>query len=436
MKCECPAAGLCSRRGCEIPGVHWNKCQAGQVATIDKLYEFSPAHPERKGVSYMNQRIGVGTALKARIASLLAIKADGGSCGCNNLAQQMDKWGPQECEVRREFIVGKLMENKRMLIDAMTVVEPTVLQSITATLVGWIVGSGLTDSALRAGAHWMLTQAINETVALIASIPRPKPPRIATTNLGAVRGPSVEPIDTSDLIRNLQMHIWPTANGAWRWNCDEVMRRSSLFNGRRIVAIAVDDASCSADEVKEYLKGFTDDFIVVTNNPQLREVESWLPLLERQHSLDSREVTFSCHSKISRHDVSLVNEHSTLYRWTSAMYETCLDHWEFVREQLAIKAMTGSFKRYGMFGTPRNHRWHYSGTFYWFRNRDVFQRDWKTVDQRFFGTEAYPGLLFHPDDTGCLFADNAKDLYKLDYWDSEIQPALERWRNERSVQTA
>jgi hypothetical protein len=88
-----------------------------------------------------------------------------------------------------------------------------------------------------------------------------------------------------------------------------------------------------------------------------------------------------------------------------------------------------------MFGTPRNHRWHYSGTFYWFRNRDVFQRDWRTVDQKFFGTEAYPGLLFHPDDTGCLFADKTKDLYKLDYWNSEIQPALERWRNARSVQT-
>jgi hypothetical protein len=348
----------------------------------------------------------------------------------------MDSWGPEECEARREFIVDKLMKNKHMLVDALVVVEPNIWQSITTKIAGWIVGSGLTDPVLRAGAHWLLTESINETVAIAAPKQKQKVSRKAVPNPGAVRGPVVEPIDTSDLVRNFQMHIWPTANGAWRWNCDEVMRRAGLFNGRRIVAIATDKSSCSADEVKEYLNGFTDDFIVVANNPQLREVVSWIQLLDRQYSLDPREVTFSCHSKISRHDVSAEDDNSTLYRWTSVMYETTLDHWDLVQEQLSTKAITGSFKRYGMFGTPRNHRWHYSGTFYWFRNRDVFQRDWKKVDQKFFGTEAYPGLLFHQEDAGCLFLDNTKDLYKLDYWNSEIQPALERWRSERSVQTA
>lgn len=109
------------------------------------------------------------------------------------------------------------------------------------------------------------------------------------------------------------------------------------------------------------------------------------------------------------------------------MYRTCLDDWERVQEHLTTKAMTGSFKRYGQFTTRGNHRWHYSGTFYWFRNRDVFQRNWRHVDRKFFGTESWPGHMFRPEETGCLFMDGADDLYLHEYWTKTIEPALEQW---------
>lgn len=88
----------------------------------------------------------------------------------------MDKWGPDECEARREYIVDRLMENKQMIANSLAVVEPTILQSIAATLASWTIGSGLADSALRAGANWMLSEAIKETRNLIAAIP-PSPQR-------------------------------------------------------------------------------------------------------------------------------------------------------------------------------------------------------------------------------------------------------------------
>lgn len=37
-ECACPAAGLCQRRGVKIPGVHWQKCQAGLSEVIDQIY--------------------------------------------------------------------------------------------------------------------------------------------------------------------------------------------------------------------------------------------------------------------------------------------------------------------------------------------------------------------------------------------------------------
>jgi hypothetical protein len=353
----------------------------------------------------------------------------------------MDQWGPDECDARREYIISRLMENKEMLKDSLVSLGSTV-QSIA----GWTVGLGLLDPALRLGAGWLLSEAIKDVRHRLEEAANVRKLEVKTTFNSPrrrrrrgegtpVRGPNVETIDTSNLIRNFQMHIWPSRNGAWQWNCDQVMERASLFNGRRIVSIATDKDSCSAGEVREYLKDFTTDFLEFSNDPSIREVVSFVPMLERQQSLDSNQVTFSCHSKIARHHVDEHTEDSTLYRWTSVMYETCLDHWDLVKEQLATKAMTGAFKRYGMFDTFNNHQWHYSGTFYWFRNRDVFNRDWRTVDQFFFGTESYPGLMFHPDDTGCLFADYSDDLYSLEYWNEEIQPQLERFRNERPIQT-
>lgn len=372
---------------------------------------------------------GVGACLAKRIANFLTVKGSA-SCGCNSLAGQMDRWGPDHCKKNRKYIVDRLMQNKQMLSEAVG-----SLGSVAESVFGWIIGTSLLDPVLRKGAEWLLDESIKEAEQNILLARQNKRLTSRKPSPGTpVRGPLVEPIDVSNLIRNFQMHIWPSMNGAWRWNCDQVMARAELFNGRRIVAIATDNNSCSADEVKEYMKGFTSDFIVIANDPRKREVASWLPMLERQQTSNANEVTFSCHSKVSRHKVTLDQEGSTLYRWAGAMYETCLDGWDLVREQLATKAMTGSFKRYGLFKTRNNHCWHYSGTFYWFRNRDVFNRNWTVVDQNFYGTESYPGLLFHPDDTGCLFADDAGDLYKLDYWKSDIQPQLERWRNERSLQ--
>lgn len=241
--------------------------------------------------------------------------------------------------------------------------------------------------------------------------------------------PPVEPLELTEPVRrNCIFHLWPVRHvGAWQWNCDQLIQRAHLFNGRRVVAIAVSHDADEPEVVKEYLRDFTDEFVVMRNKKQLREVVTFVPMLERIQSLNPNEVTWSGHGKCVRHRIGPDIGGSTIFRWTDAMYRTTLDDWPAVREALKTNAMVGSFRRFGEFNIRGNHRWHYSGTFYWFRHVDVFRRNWRYVPKRFFGTEAWPGQLFKPDETACLFADRCGDLYDAAYWDRDIQPALEEW---------
>lgn len=245
--------------------------------------------------------------------------------------------------------------------------------------------------------------------------------------------PPVRPVGFTSPTRHLTFHLWPVRGyGAWQWNCDRLLERAELFNGRRIVAIAVDGDTDPAEAVQEYLRGFTDEFIVVRNEPKLREAVTWLTMLRmlEQHKTD-QDVTFSCHGKCVRHHVSEENARgrSTIFEWTKAMYETLLSDVDEVEALLSTHAMAGSFRRYMVPQRNGWSPWHYSGTFYWWRNADVYARNWEFITQKFFGTEAWPGWLFRPEEVAVVVGDEVGDLYDMNYWTSAIVPQLEKWRS-------
>jgi len=95
----------------------------------------------------------VGTALKQRINGLIKIKTKEG-CGCNNLANEMDKGGIEWCNKNRDYIINHLVKNKEMLIDALSNSD-SKLQNV----IGWTVGV-MPDSVLRVGAARLLDDAI------------------------------------------------------------------------------------------------------------------------------------------------------------------------------------------------------------------------------------------------------------------------------------
>ena len=250
--------------------------------------------------------------------------------------------------------------------------------------------------------------------------------------------PAIEPVDLSNAVRHLTFHIWPVAGfRAWQWNCDRLMERAELFNGRRIVSIVTSAETDAAETVKEYLKDFTDEFIVQPNNHHLREVATWIPMLRRLEEYQSvNDVTFSCHGKCVRHHLNPDVVGSTIFDWTKAMYDTCLA-WDVVQPLLERFATAGSFRRIQahMVGRGGFGPWHYSGAFFWWRNRDAFCRNWRYVPSQFFGTEAWPGIMFSNNESGVILGDNVGDLYLREYWDSEIEPALKTWK-EQNVKSA
>jgi hypothetical protein len=235
---------------------------------------------------------------------------------------------------------------------------------------------------------------------------------------------------------NLLFHILPvTTDAVWQRHVQHLLRRIELFNGKRVIAIATAGRSSPfeldpPDIVRQAFSGHRiDQWVIMENVRELREVVTFLPLLERIYSRDPHEVTFYGHSKGVTHEM---NEGTTVHRWADTMYEVCLDDWSRIQAALEVFPMAGPFKRYGQFRTPNNHQWHFSGTFYWFRNDAVFSRDWCHVDRRFFGTESWPATIFPAHETACLLLDDCGDLYNLQYWKSHVETELRKWRAARS----
>lgn len=247
---------------------------------------------------------------------------------------------------------------------------------------------------------------------------------------------TIAPIDLAEATRHLMVHIWPVrGNGAWQWNCDRLVEYSPLFNGRRIIGIATDETCDPADAVMEYLhsRGFEAEFVLVRNIATVGEVTTFLPSLEKLQAYQGPgDVTFRAHAKCARHTITIDDPTATIYRWTRAMWDlNC--HWPAVRSILEKYATCGAFRRQ-MFGMGRSWGpWHYSGSFYWFRNRDTFARHWRNLPNAYWGAEAWPGLIFpYLSESGLLVSDNTGDLYNLSYWEQTIEPMLQTWKEQHA----
>ena len=223
--------------------------------------------------------------------------------------------------------------------------------------------------------------------------------------------------------RNLLYHICPfSGNGIWQRNVGQLLKRIRLFNGRRVVAIATGIGLDPPEHVEDLFDGRVHEFVHFENEPRLREVKPFLDLLGRVHTDDAAQATFYGHAKGVTHPGNWQIE-----KWTDMMYETCLDYWPLVERVLQNHALAGSFKKTGPAFEGSQSRWHYSGTFFWFRNRDAFARSWKTIDRVWWGAEAWPGLVFSPAEAGVLFKEANLDLYHLDTTRA-VAAEFEQWK--------
>lgn len=252
------------------------------------------------------------------------------------------------------------------------------------------------------------------------AIPVASPPRLARDIPDPYTGP---------IKRNLLYHVWPVAgNGTWRRNVQLLLKRFGMFNGRRVVAIVTDDRSDSDDDVRRAFAGHDVEFIVMPNVPKMREMQTWNALWDRVAGDDPNAITFYAHAKGVTHPVG---GHATAHDWAGLLWEACVDYLPLAEEQLTRFPIAGCFKKIVTRAFQESaSAWHYSGTFFWVRQKHITAERLALAEPFWAGNEAWPGVAFHRDDGGCLFFEKRQqfDLYKRPFWDSVIAPSWEAWK--------
>lgn len=228
--------------------------------------------------------------------------------------------------------------------------------------------------------------------------------------------------------RHLLYHVYPRHNSTWRERVLRLRERIDLFNGRKVIAVATDLTTDGADHVEDALAGTGCEFVTVKNDPTRREVATFLPLFEPLSSL-----TEPGHATLYGHAKGVCRPRAaTCHRWAEVLEETMFD-WGAVAPVLDAFPLAGSFRKRGR-GWPVHQsasEWHYSGSWHWFRNAELFTKsDWRRIDDFWSGIEPFPSLHFPFERAGCVFHEGmvSMNLYDRKYWDAVVEPAYATFR--------
>jgi hypothetical protein len=217
----------------------------------------------------------------------------------------------------------------------------------------------------------------------------------------------------------LLFHCWPHSEG-WKKHVDYLKPLDGVFD-RKIMGVATDKNLNKFDEVRSAF-GDSWEYIEVENNPKLREVATYRPMFDMAYSKGENDVTFCAHGKGAQDHTA---ESLQIKWWTEAMYATVLYNWKNVLLEMEKGySIVGSFRRFGGHFKTR-YSWHYSGTFYAFRNQRAFQNGIPQIDNQWWGTESWPGNHFCKEESSCIFADTCGDIYKPS---SYLESALNEWK--------
>lgn len=232
--------------------------------------------------------------------------------------------------------------------------------------------------------------------------------------------------DQGGWVRHLTYHLYP-AGPLWRWNVQELVRRISLFNGRRVVAIATDASSAPFAEAAELLQGLDVEVLPLNNEPARKELVSHVAMIEMLHPYrGDGDVTWYGHGKGAGSHIY----GEGVRRWAQEMYSATLDYWPAVAAALRDHAAVGVFRRVMSPATSPRASWHYSGSFRWLRNKDLYRRNWRAIDPDFYGPETYPGRHFTFGEAACLYGEFAYQgvgLYLEQTWTTWAQAAADDW---------
>jgi len=208
--------------------------------------------------------------------------------------------------------------------------------------------------------------------------------------------------------RNLLYHVYPLRNPVWKWNVNRLNDFAHVFNGRVMIAVAVDEHTVPFKEAIAEFKFPSPEFVVVPNKPGMGESNVFKPLLAEIKSTDPEEITFYAHAKGVFRAKSLPVQTENIRAWTECMYSLNLSDPDLIERALRRYAAVGCFKRVGKHGGGA---WHFGGTFLWFRHSDIFSGPWSQVADAYFGVEGWIGQQIPHQRGFCLFNTRYKDMY-------------------------
>ncbi|MBI3553938.1 MAG: hypothetical protein HY077_15695 [Elusimicrobia bacterium] len=208
--------------------------------------------------------------------------------------------------------------------------------------------------------------------------------------------------------RNLLFHLYPVEGSLWEWHVGQLVKHRRVFNGRRIVTIALDEKTVPLAEAERRLKRLEAELITAANDPSRGETRHFLRGLGRLKSLDEHEMTFYAHAKGVTHRglKSLV-----MQSWSQAMYAMNLSAVGVIESLMRRHCAAGCFRQEVLHGGSW---WHYSGNFFWVKHSALFARDWRRIGGGKYGVEGYLGRHLPVEESAALTPfRHFTDLYKF-----------------------
>lgn len=371
------------------------------------LPEWSPRgivrHHNRRNVG-----AGVGTELEKLIGWIVNVDSGDkkGGCGsCKTLRNLLNRRPIEWSKKNTNWIVEQLVGRREQLADSLKIPRA-------------VLGSVFGERACRLGAKGLVSLAIKNAER------EPKRQRNARQKRRKIMPPAGSPTIASgpppltNPRLTLMFHCYPAFG--WQYHAERLQAIIPAFD-RLLLGVATDETTASVDEVRA---AFGDRWeIFETDNVRgktgLREVATYqlmLPTLAHE----TQDVCFCAHGKGAQQHTQ---DSDAVAWWIDAMYRTVLENRDGVIEALQTKWIAGSFRRPGRHLGTR-HRWHYSGTYYAFRSM-ILSQGVPKYQQRWWGTESWPGDHFPLSASACLFGDDAGTLYKVD---EQPRAEFEHWK--------
>lgn len=416
--CECAMSGYCHRHSMKKTRRQHELCSGRGGKTGLKYFlaweeglagANQPENPSTKkdvlaGFSSPDEYVStIGTVLEEIIQSRGA-KIQCGSCRWE--VRRLNMMSKEEASEQRESLAEKISESARTK-------SPKLYQRIVANIDHHISSNTPIPSLVGS----IVLGWIDESIEAGIEIEQPKKRRRSSKGHVAkvVNSPTIpiEPLPfTGPPKITLMFHVYPRGE-AWKRHLDKLAPILPLCD-RLMLGVATDESTYSLEET---VAEFGDRWEVFHANNRsgghgkggLREVATYkqmLPLLSRGQN----DITLCLHGKGSQSHT----ENDVINWWIDAMYETVAYNLDgVVREMENGAAIVGSFRRHGRFLGTR-HQWHYSGTYYAFRNAITFSNGVPSYREIWWGTESWPGDHFPIRASSCLFGDHAGNLYKIE----------------------